>query len=58
MTNPCASRSVAVQDAHVKVTNCGRYVASSASSRPYVFCSKRGGPNRGEKLSHADFALG
>ena len=43
MTNPCASRSVAVQDAHVKVTNCGRYVASNASSRPYVFCSKRGG---------------
>jgi hypothetical protein len=34
MTNPCASRSVAVQNVRVKVTNCGRYVASGASSRP------------------------
>jgi site-specific recombinase XerD len=45
MTNPCASRSVAVQDAHVKVTNCGCYVASSAQPPSlYVFCSDRGGP--------------
>ena len=33
MTNPCASRSVAVQDVHVKVTNWERCIVYNGSSR-------------------------
>ena len=33
MTNPCASRSVAVQDVHVKVTNWERCIVYKGSSR-------------------------
>jgi hypothetical protein len=36
MTNPCAVGSVAIQDARVKATNCGRCVVYSVSGSKTV----------------------